>query len=109
MGLSRNRRAYGRFLFFLLLPGTRHCFAALFEGIEKMALALAVASLLVLLVVHAPEICQWLIACRWKVRSYRFRMAAAVAWARPTDPVPAVSRKPPLPFRFQLPPPVFLL
>jgi hypothetical protein len=106
MLLRRSRQACFSFLVFLLIVGTRHCVTSVFTGIGKAILMLAFATLLMFLVVRSADIFERLTACLQTLCSYLFEPASTLGFAKQPATSFSVSRKPSLPFRFQLPPPI---
>lgn len=109
MLLRRNKQVCFSFLCFLLVANAKHGFASLFESFGKMLLLLVLASLLAFLLVHSEEIYRHLAACLQSLGLALFEPAADTEPAKQPKTLLIATRKPGLPFRFQLPPPAFSL
>jgi hypothetical protein len=102
----RLRRQLGLgILWFAVVTAARHCVAPVFIGIGKALLLLVLASLLMFLVVRAADLFLRLTASLRSLARGIFEPPQATLMAARLAAVPAVSRQPRQPFRFQLPPP----
>lgn len=109
MVFRRNRQACLSFLCFLFIINTRHYFSSVFLGIGKVILLLLLSSLLMFLVVRSADIYRHLIAGLQALCLNLFEPVLDSGYVKRSRASLIVPRKPTLPFRFQLPPPISFL
>jgi hypothetical protein len=109
MVFRRNRQACLSFLCFLFIINARHYFSSVFLGIGKVILLLLLSSLLMFLVVRSADIYRHLIAGLQALCLNLFEPVLDSGYVKRSRASLIVPRKPTLPFRFQLPPPVSFL
>ena len=106
MRLRQNRQAVLGMLLWLLWMAAQHYLVALFSGVGRAIVFLVFTGLLLFLVVRSADVCRLLAACFEAIGFEFLSPLLAEVHPRHIEPVFAASRKPALPFRFQLPPPV---
>ncbi len=106
MILRRNRHLCLSFGCFLLVIGTRYCVTEVVLTLGKAVLLLLAASLLLFLVMRSGDVCRRLTDCLRTACSAVPQPAPDASPRIDSAPRVRLVRKPTLPFRFQLPPPV---